>query len=261
MTRTPEDDIHPILPGCEAWSSPEGGPHGVLVLHGFTGSPASMRPLAEALAGIGFAVELPRLPGHGTSVEDMVETGWDDWLVEAERALLALETRTTGGKAVVVGLSMGGALTAALAESHPELAGIVLINTPVAAAAELAAGVEEMLAGGMDVIDGVGGDIADPDADEMSYDSTPLGPLLTMIMAGEDVRAGLPEIHVPTLIITSRQDHVVDPADSDVLAENIAGPVERLWLERSFHVATLDYDRAELEAATTAFATRVTQDR
>ena len=131
MVRTPADDVHPVLPGCEPWSSPGGGPHGVLVLHGFTGSPVSMRPLAEVFADAGFAVELPRLPGHGTAVEDMIETGWDDWLTEAERALAALQARVPDGKVVVAGLSMGGALTAALAEGHPELAGIVLINAPV----------------------------------------------------------------------------------------------------------------------------------
>lgn len=217
-----------------------------------------MRPLAEALAGAGFAVEMPRLPGHGTDTQDMVETGWDDWLTEADRALGAVQARTAGGRVVVVGLSMGGALTLALAEGHPELAGIVLINTPAAAPAELAAGIEEMLAGGMEVMDSIGGDIADPDADEASYDETPLRPLLTMIMAGEDVRAGLPEIQVPTLIITSRQDHVVSPDDSDVLAAEISGPVERIWLEKSFHVATLDYDRAEVEHRTVEFARRVT---
>jgi carboxylesterase len=258
MPRTPADDVHPVLPGCEPWSSPAGGPHGALVLHGFTGSPVSMRPLAEALADAGLAVEMPRLPGHGTSVEDLVETGWDDWLTEAERCLEALQARTPDGRVVVVGLSMGGALTAALAEGHPELAGIVLINAPVAAPPELAASLEEMLAGGMDIIDAIGGDIADPEADESSYDATPLRSLLTMLMAGQDVRARLSEIRQPALIITSRQDHVVNPEDSDVLAAEISGPVERLWLEKSYHVATLDYDKAELEAATVAFATRVT---
>jgi carboxylesterase len=261
MVRTPADDVHPVLPGCEPWSSPGGGPHGALVVHGFTGSPVSMRPLAEVLADAGFAVELPRLPGHGTSVEDAVETGWDDWLSEAERALTALQARTPDGRVVVVGLSMGGALTAALAQGHPELAGIVLINTPVAAPPELTTGLEEMLAGGVDVFDSIGGDIADPEADEVSYDATPVRALVTMLMAAPDVRARLPEIQQPTLIITSRQDHVVNPADSDVLAEQISGPVERLWLEKSFHVATLDYDRAELEAATVAFARRITADR
>lgn len=228
------------------------------MLHGFTGSPVSMRPLSEALADAGFIVEMPRLPGHGTSVEDLLETGWDDWLTEAERCLEVLQARTPDGKVVVAGLSMGGALTAALAEGHPELAGIVLINAPVAAPPELAASLEEMMAGGMEIIDSIGGDIADPDADEASYDATPLRPLLTMLMAGEDVRGRLAEIQQPALIITSRQDHVVSPEDSDVLAVNIAGPVERVWLDKSFHVATLDYDRAEVEAATVAFAQKVT---
>ena len=219
-----------------------------------------MRPLADALAEAGFAVEMPRLPGHGTSVEDMVETGWDDWLTEAERALEALQARTPDGRVVVAGLSMGGMLTAALAEGHPELAGIVLINAPVAVPSEMAVAIEEMLAGGMETMDSIGGDIADPDADEASYDATPLRALLTMIMAGEQVRERLPEITVPALVITSRQDHVVNPEDSNVLAAQISGPVEHLWLEKSFHVATLDYDKAQVESATVAFARRVTTD-
>jgi carboxylesterase len=214
--------------------------------------------LSEALADAGFAVELPRLPGHGTSMDDLVETGWDDWLTEAERALGALQARTPGGRVVVVGLSMGGALTAAIAEGHPELAGIVLINAPVAAPTELAEAVEGMLSGGVEVTDGIGGDIADPDADEASYDGMALRPLLTMIMAGQDVRARLPEVTVPALIITSKQDHVVNPGDSDILAAELGGSVERIWLEKSFHVATLDYDRAEVESAAVAFVRRVT---
>ena len=72
-----------ILPGAEPFSA-AGGPHGVLVLHGFTGCPQSMRPLAEAFAAAGFTVELPRLPGHGTSLEDMLQTTWSDWSSHAE---------------------------------------------------------------------------------------------------------------------------------------------------------------------------------
>jgi carboxylesterase len=217
-----------------------------------------MRPLAEALADAGFAVELPRLPGHGTAPADLALTTWHDWLTEAERALAALQARTPDGKVVVVGLSMGGALTLALGTAHPELAGIVPINAPTKGPADLMEGLEAMLDGGVDIIDSIGGDIADPDADEASYDATPLRPLLSMLEAGVDVRDRIGEVRCPALVITSRQDHVVNPEDSDVVAAALGGPVERLWLEKSFHVATLDYDRAELEAAAIAFATRVT---
>ena len=256
-TRTPEQDTHPVLAGCEPWTSPAGGPHGALVLHGFTGSPVSMRPLAEVLADNGFAVTMPRLPGHGTDPADLAETTWFDWLAEAERSLGALAERCPDGELVCVGLSMGGALTLALAEAHPELAGIVVINAPVQPPPELSEGLAAMLAGGVDIIDSIGGDIADPDADEASYDATPLRPLLSMLEAGNEVRDRLGEITCPTLVITSRQDHVVAPGDSDVIAAQISGPVERLWLEKSYHVATLDYDKAELEAAAVEFAQRV----
>src|SRR3546814_5104319 len=104
-----------------------------------------MRPLADGLADAGFAVEMPRLPGHGTHVDDMVETGWDDWPTEAERALGALAERCPGGRRVVVGLSMGGALTAPLAEGHPELERLVVINSTAAVPEERAVGMEEML--------------------------------------------------------------------------------------------------------------------
>src|SRR2546421_3763826 len=115
----------PILSGAEPWSA-QGGPDGALVLHGFTGNPQSMRGLAEALAGAGLAVELPLLPGHGTSIEDMLPTRWTDWSTAAEDAYADLAGRSR--RLVVAGLSMGGALAVWLAARHPELAGVVAIN-------------------------------------------------------------------------------------------------------------------------------------
>ena len=115
-----------IIAGAEP-ESIEGGPNGALVLHGFTGNPQSMRGIAHALAGTGLAVEMPLLPGHGTTVEDMIPTGWADWLAAAEDAYAALQARVPG-RVVVTGLSMGGALTCALAASHPEIAGIAAVS-------------------------------------------------------------------------------------------------------------------------------------
>ena len=117
-----------IMPGCEPFSV-SGGRDGVLVLHGFTGNPQSMRPLAEAIANAGYTVELPRLPGHGTTVEDMMTTGWADWSGAADAAYRELATRCD--RVAVVGLSMGGGLTAFVAEEHPDVTALVFINALV----------------------------------------------------------------------------------------------------------------------------------
>ena len=115
------------MPGCEPYSATN-GPFGVLVLHGFTGNPSSMRSLAERIAAEGFSVELPRLPGHGTSVEDMMTTNWADWSSAALDAFDELEQRSN--HVAVVGLSMGGGLTAYVGEQS-QRRGLVFINPVV----------------------------------------------------------------------------------------------------------------------------------
>jgi carboxylesterase len=246
----------PIIPGAEP-ESIDGGPNGALVVHGFTGNPSSMRGVAHALADAGFAVELPLLPGHGTAIEDMLSTGWSDWLGAAEDAYGKLAARVPG-KVIVVGLSMGGALTCSLASDHPELAGIVVINGVVTEPEGMGDLLRQLLDNGDEVMDGIGSDIADPDSQESAYPQTPLRPLMTLLDAASEFRERLPRIACPVLIVTSRQDHVVPPENSDVLADSVKGPVERLFLDRSYHVATQDYDKAEVEAKVVEFATRVT---
>jgi carboxylesterase len=246
----------PIIPGAEP-ESIDGGPHGALVLHGFTGNCNSMRGIAHALAGAGFAVELPLLPGHGTTVEDMNTTMWRDWSAAAEEALEKLGARVPG-KVVVVGLSMGGSLTGWLGTRHPELAGLGFVNPAVSLPDGMREGVAALIDTGTEYMDGIGSDIADPDMTESAYPQTPLKPLLSLLDAEEDTLPNLGKITCPSLIITSKQDHVVPPENSDVLADKVGGPVERIFLERSYHVATLDYDRADIEAAIVEFATRVT---
>jgi len=244
-----------IIAGCEPWSA-DGGPHGALVLHGFTGNPQGLRGLAKAFAARGFAVELPLLPGHGTAVDDMVTTRWDDWSGAAEAAYRSLADRVD--KVVVAGLSMGGTLTCWLAERYPEVAGIVLVNPAVDVPAEMLGPLQEMVDGGVDRIPAIGNDVADPEAREKAYDATPLEPLISLGAAAAHVRADLPKIACPALILTSPQDHVVDPLNSEIVAGAVTGPVERITLERSYHVATLDYDKDLIEERAIAFARRVT---
>jgi carboxylesterase len=246
------------LAGCEPWST-DGGEragHGVLVLHGFTGCPQSMRPLAEAFAAAGFAIEMPLLPGHGTTVDDMITTSWADWSAAAEAAYEGLATRCD--KVVVAGLSMGGTLTAWLASRHPEIAGIVCVNPAVRVPDEMVTLLRDTLASGVDRFPSIGGDVADPDVTETAYDAAPLAPLLSLAEAAAALRDDLGKVACPVLLMTSPQDHVVQPSDSDELAAGVAGDVERVSLDRSFHVATIDHDRDLINEKAVDFAGRVT---
>ena len=243
-----------ILAGAEpqSWA---GGPNGALVIHGFTGNPQSMRPLAQAFADAGFTTELPLLPGHGTSVEDMLTTSWDDWSAAAEAAYEDLASRCE--HVVVAGLSMGGTLTLWLATRHPEIAGIVCINPAAMDQPEIAELLTPLLEAGETTFDAIGNDIAKEGVTELAYDRTPLPQLASLAAAIEALQPELSGITCPVLVLNSPQDHVVPPASSDHVAASVGGPVERVTLERSYHVATLDHDDELIEQSAIAFARRV----
>jgi len=233
----------PIMEGAEPFSHVGTATTGLLALHGFTGNPSSMRAIADAAAADGLHVELPRLPGHGTVVDDMLDTGWADWAAEVDAAYRRLAERVD--TIVVAGLSMGGSLTLWVALQHPETAGIVCVNAATQPQADVVLEmIREMIEEGNEVMPGIGGDIADPDVVESAYQGTPLRPLLSFQVEGLAPMADrYGELTMPALVITSRQDHVVEPVQSEHLVATLGGPVEHVWLDRSYHVATQDYDR------------------
>jgi carboxylesterase len=215
-----------------------------------------MRGLALALAGAGLTVELPLLPGHGTDVADMVPTRWEDWSAAADAAYVELATRCES--VVVVGLSMGGTLSIWLGERHPEIAALVLVNPLVVPPdADTVAFIDSVIDGGDELAPGVGSDIALEGAVESAYAELPLRAARSLFAAAADVEAALGSVTCPILLFSSPQDHVVPPVSGDRLVEGVKGPVERVVLERSFHVATLDYDKDEIEARTVQFVTDV----
>ena len=247
----------PVLEGAEPFSAAGTNGHGVLVCHGFTGNPQSMRGLAQAFAETGYAVELPRWPGHGTSLDDMVETSWADWSAAADAAFAELQGRC--GRVVVAGLSMGGTLATWLAARHPEIAGLVAINAAIEPGGEAFLDIlRQTLEQGTTIMPAVGNDVADPSQKELAYDGVPVAGLLSLLEAQIALAPALGDVRCPTLIITSRNDHVVPPSNSDYLAEHVSGPVERVFLDRSFHVATIDYDRDDIAARSVEFANKVT---
>jgi carboxylesterase len=216
-----------------------------------------MRGVAEALADAGFHIEMPLLPGHGTVVDDMLPTRWAEWVAEAEAAYTRLRSRAN--HIVVVGLSMGGSLTLRIGADHPEIAGLVCVNPLTKPQApEIVDMLRGMVDEGTVVMPGIGSDIADPDATESAYEGTPIEPLVSLLADGiEPLSREYATMRVPLLLLTSPQDHVVEPINSDFLAENYGGPVERISLDNSYHVATQDYDKDLIFKATIEFAMRV----
>ncbi len=247
--------MHPVIPGAEPLTV-DGSPVGVLVVHGFTGTPQSMRPLARAFADAGYTMSLPLLPGHGTDVEDMIPTRWADWSAAVDSTYRTLAERCES--VVVVGLSMGGTLCAWLAAEHPEIAGAVLVNPLIDA--ELPS-VQEMRAGisasDGTTVPGIGSDIAAPGVVELAYPRSPIKPLLSLLDAAVQLKPRLGDIRCPVLLLLSPQDHVVDPRSTDVLIDALGEQVQRVDLRDSFHVATLDHDSALIQRESLGFVERL----
>ncbi|MGC5345913.1 alpha/beta hydrolase [Streptomyces sp. DT24] len=230
----------PVLPGAEPFRH-EGGEVGVLLCHGFTGSPRSMRPWADHLAERGLTVSLPLLPGHGTRWEDMQITRWQDWYATVDRELRELRDRCS--QVFVFGLSMGGALALRLAARHGDsVTGLVLVN-PANKVHGLSAYALPVARHLVRTTKGLTDDIARPHTTELGYGRVPLHAAHSLRAFFRLVDGELPQVTQPLLLVHSREDHVVPPADSArVLSRISSTDVEEILLEQSYHVATLDHD-------------------
>ncbi|MFG2433080.1 alpha/beta hydrolase [Streptomyces sp. NPDC048508] len=245
----------PVLPGAEPFRH-EGGEVGVLLCHGFTGSPQSLRPWAEYLSERGLTVALPLLPGHGTRWEDMQLTGWQDWYAEVDRELRSLRERCS--RVFVFGLSMGGALALRLAARHgDEISGIVVVN-PLNKVHGLAAYALPVVRHLVPSTKGIASDIAKEGSEELGYTRVPLHAAHSMRKLCAVVDAELPQVTQPLLLLHSLQDHVVSPADAArILGRVSSTDVTESVLEQSYHVATLDHDADRIFEESYAFVTRL----
>ncbi|MFC9509880.1 alpha/beta hydrolase [Streptomyces sp. NPDC057002] len=230
----------PVLSGAEPFRH-EGGEVAVLLCHGFTGSPQSLRPWAEHLAERGLTVSLPLLPGHGTRWEDLRITGWQDWYAEVDRELRLLCERRE--QVFVAGLSMGGALALRLAAKHGDaVSGVVVVN-PANKVHGLAAHALPVVRHLVPATKGIASDIAKPDSRELGYDRVPLHAAHSLRQFFRIADGELPQVTQPVLLLRSPQDHVVPPADSARILSRISSTdVKEVILEQSYHVATLDHD-------------------
>jgi carboxylesterase len=230
---------------------------GVLLSHGFTGQPASIKPWGEHLGALGYAVSVPRLPGHGTSWQECNGTTWDDWYAELTRSFEALHADNDA--VVVGGLSMGGALALRLAADHADrVAGLVLVN-PAVATKRLDVKLLPVLKHVVPSFPGLANDIKKAGADEHGYDRTPLKAIHSLMRAWPPLVADLPRVTCPILYFRSTVDHVVDAASQPLITGKVSSrDVTVVPLTESYHVATLDNDAPEIFDESAAFVARTT---
>lgn len=231
---------------------------GILLVHGFTGSPVSLRPLAELLSKRGFAIELPRLPGHGTQPKDLLPTRYADWRAEALAALNRLKARTQ--QVFAVGLSMGGTLVLDLASSEA-LNGAVTINAQIldrgGLIVKVAPLIEKLLPMAPASAAGLTKNDIKKGGDEDAYDWVAAAAGNSLVRALPQVRAKLKSVTCPLLVIYSRDDHSVPPASSKAvpgLVGSSPDTVSVLELQDSYHVATLDNDLPLIDERVASFA-------
>ena len=230
-----------IIPGGEPWSAP-GGPHGALVIHGFTGNPSLD-------AGSGRGPARRRVRGRAAAAARARHLGRR----HGRHRLGRLVRRGRGGvrepaarvdRVVVAGLSMGGSLTLWLAVRHPEIAGMVCVNPAVETRRrDGRRRCRQMVDGGIDCIPAIGGRYRRPGVTEKAYDGTPLRPLLSLADAAAETADDSGQDHVPGPAHDQPAGPRGRPPQQRHPGRGVAGPVERISLERSYHVATLDYDK------------------
>lgn len=250
----------PLMPGAEPLAidstHPEYGRVGVLLLHGFTGSPKSMKPWGQYLADAGYTVRVPRLPGHGTRWQEMNITTWQDWYAEADRSLRELNTLCD--TVFVMGLSMGGSLTLRLAEAKgDEIAGIVLVNAAVHSQRPdrfILPLVKHLVS----AFPGISNDIKKPDQDEGAYDKIPLKAAHSLTKLWKAVKEDIASVRQPLLLFRSAVDHVVEASNSRFIRDHVSSTdVTEVVLPESYHVATLDNDAETIVAGSIDFVRRL----
>ena len=216
-----------------------GGEHadiGIIFVHGFTGSPASMRPWAAFFEERGYTVSVPRLPGHATKWQDLNKVKWQEWPARVQVEVDKLKKSCK--KVFVFGLSMGGGTTLNVAENN-DLAGICLVIHITGNLIKIAP-LLAMLQPGRS---SVGDDIKKPGITEWGYDVLPTKGVVQLHKMLKETRANLAKVKCPTLLFHSVDDHVLPISNSNIIMseiDSISG--QRIELTNSYHVATLDFD-------------------
>ncbi|WP_226671366.1 alpha/beta hydrolase [Metabacillus litoralis] len=227
---------YPVINGAESIYF-SGNHIGILLCHGFNGTPQSMQFIGEQLSTYGYTISIPRLSGHGTYYLEMEDCTYNDWISDLQTAYEQLKTSCS--TVYIVGQSMGGALTLQLAARNQHINGVFLINAAVTEVAY------------QDLIDSKTPRFIDEDSPdikkdsvfEITYDKVPLNAIQQLLSLMEDTKKKVEQVTCPAVIFKSAIDNVVSPSNSDFILNNVTSKNKKqIVLENSYHVASMDYD-------------------
>jgi carboxylesterase len=230
-----------LLQDFQALGDKKSGHIGIVLVHGFTGSPAAMRPWAEYLNARGYSVRVPLLPGHGTKPADLNEVAWPAWPAKVTAEINELDKHCS--QIFVAGLSMGGGTTLHVAaELGDKLSGIILVN-PMIHIPFVGTKLAYLYSRSQKFRDSSGDDIKRPGVTQGGYDAMSTKGIHQILQMLKHTRANLHRVRVPMLLFHSVDDHTLPTSNTKIVMSGVGSPVkERIELTNSYHVATLDYD-------------------
>lgn len=235
-----------LMPGAEPYFFP-GKPEkmGILLVHGYSGSPAEVRELAERLHNEeGYTTLGVLLPGHGSDPHELMATTWEDWYLAVKAGVQKL--RKTCSQVVIIGMSMGSLLTL-VAASELKIDGIVVMSTPIylydwrVHFLWLARRLGWALPKGKRIIDAEA-------RFNVSYNCMPFkGVQETWKLINYCKGNILHKVKVPCLIMQSKNEHTVRPLSAQFIYKKISSAHKRIvWIKNSRHVLTLFGAREEV---------------
>jgi carboxylesterase len=227
------------------WSAQGSGKNarvGVLLVHGFTGAPPSMRPWGEFFHSKGYTVRVPLLPGHGTVPTDLNKVKWQQWPEKVQFELD--ELLKTCDQVFICGLSMGGGTTLHIAQNNLDtISGLILVN-PMIHVAFMPHPIASLVAKFQKIRPAVSGDIKRPGISEYGYDALPMRGVAELLKMLKVTRKNLGKVTIPVQLFHSVEDHTLPVSNTEIIMAGIASSNKsRIELVNSYHVATLDYDQ------------------
>ncbi|WP_404407864.1 alpha/beta hydrolase [Jeotgalibacillus malaysiensis] len=233
-------EAYPVITGADAFLY-EGSKIGILLCHGFLGTPQSVEYIGKVFAQQGYTISAPRLAGHGTHYKDLAHCSFSDWYLSLEKAYLDLKERCE--RIYVIGQSMGGTLTLDLASHYKDIDGILLINPAI----HVPAMSPYQNIPPTKYINESKPDIKNPDVTEITYPKVPAFAYQQLLTYMDVVKKNLPLVKNPILCFQSTIDHVVPPENTDFILQRVQSDIKlKHVLDNSYHVASMDYDKEKI---------------